>query len=121
MVTSVSPLRFTDAWTRQNARRLLNGEAVPALPEAGGVNAPAATVRADVMLVSGIERDARLSQDAAAASRGPNAHVVATTAGMMNRSRVRSKNGSRRTCMRIVIHLRALTLNPGLQGISGGL
>jgi hypothetical protein len=49
---------------RQNSGKSLSGIGVPRAP-AGGVNAPAATVSADVIVVSGSLSDPRLSQVAA--------------------------------------------------------
>src|SRR4029077_2129222 len=62
-----SLLGFTVAVTRQKAGRLANG--LPrAPPPVGAVNAPAATVLADVIVVFGNDREARLSHGTAAAA-----------------------------------------------------
>src|SRR5579862_4358566 len=72
------------AVTRQNAGRWAKREPeIPGPPSAlsgtGGVKAPAATSAADVILVLGKERWARLSQEAAVAGGLPNATVAAKT------------------------------------------
>src|SRR5207248_11189229 len=58
------------AATRQNAGSLLYSDAPAGDPVgSGGVNSPAPTVCAEVIVVFGCERDARLSQEAAFAGR----------------------------------------------------
>src|SRR5882672_10484704 len=65
ILMSESSVGLRVAWTRQNAGRVLN-EAAGTRPAPGGVKSPAATVFADAMLVRGIVREARLSQDTGA-------------------------------------------------------
>src|SRR2546426_12578878 len=68
ILISDSLVGFRVAVTRQKAGRFLNGAAAsprPPLP-AGGVKAPAATVAADVIVVLGNDREARLSHGTAA-------------------------------------------------------
>src|SRR5579863_3842094 len=63
---SESPEGASVAATRQKAGKAVNCEEAPAgRPGVGGVKAPAATVFADVIVVCGSLREARLSQDAA--------------------------------------------------------
>jgi hypothetical protein len=64
------------AATRQKAGRLLGETGDGMNPPAGIVNAPAATVCAKVMVVSGSARDARLSQVAAVASGAPESAIA---------------------------------------------
>src|SRR5262249_52358007 len=66
---AVSSGRFTSAATRQNAGRSANGDGPPAGPRcgAGGVNAPAGTSCAAMIVVCGNASDFKLSHDAAAA------------------------------------------------------
>src|SRR5882672_3016252 len=69
ILMSESPVGFRVAVTRQKAGRFLNGArgSPRPPPPGGGVNAPAATVAADVIVVFGKDSEARLSHDAAAA------------------------------------------------------
>ena len=72
------------AWTRQNAGRALNEGSGPR-PPPGGVKSPAATVFADaivmwgIVVVFGIEMEARLSQDAGALAAAAIAPVSVIT------------------------------------------
>src|SRR6266571_5360945 len=69
ILMSESLVGFRVAVTRQKAGRFLNGAPTSPRPPppAGGVNAPAPTVAADVIVVFGKDREARLSHDTAAA------------------------------------------------------
>src|SRR4029453_2699572 len=58
---------FSVASTRQNAGRSENGLPPPRPPRAGGVNPPAATEVAEVMVVSGSLREDSASHDCAKA------------------------------------------------------
>src|SRR5258708_2896444 len=67
ILMSESLVGLSVAVTRQNAGRFLNGAVGSPRPPppAGGVKAPAATVAAEVIVVFGNDREARLSHDAA--------------------------------------------------------
>src|SRR5712691_11589320 len=90
ILMSESSAGVSAAWTRQNAGRALNEGAGPR-PPPGGVKSPAATVFADaivregIVVVFGIEVEARLSQDtaepAAAAIAPVNAIATRTFTG----------------------------------------
>ena len=68
ILISESLVGFNVAFTRQKAGRSLNAAPCRPAPLAGGVNAPAATDSADVMVAFGPESEVKLSQDAAAAT-----------------------------------------------------
>src|SRR5262245_39078159 len=65
ILMSESGVGFTEAATRQNAGRSLNGAPPPRPPPPAGANAPAATDCASVIVVSGSFSEARLSHGAA--------------------------------------------------------
>src|ERR1700677_3137083 len=67
------------AATRQKAGRLLGETGDGMNPPPGMLNAPAATVCASVMVVSGSARDARLSQVAAVAWAAPERAIAVNT------------------------------------------
>src|ERR1700681_934635 len=69
------------AVTLQNARAALNvWAAAPAPPAGAGVNAPASTVRASVIVALGTVNDGRRSHDAVASSGSPVISAASTTA-----------------------------------------
>src|SRR3954465_15157442 len=92
--TSVSPARLIEPLTRQNAGRSLKAAAAPSPPRrgAGDVNAPASTSCADVTVVFGSDKEARLSQDAAACA-GARPEHQKTTAIPEARSSVFFRSG----------------------------
>src|SRR5438046_2705092 len=78
ILMSESLVGFSVAATRQNAGSALNAAPGPRPPRAaGGVNSPAPTGCASVMVVSGNASDARLSQVAAAAARAGTHRTIA--------------------------------------------
>jgi hypothetical protein len=79
ILISESLVGFKVAFTRQKAGRSLNAAPCRPAPPAGGVNAPAATDSADVMIAFGPESEVKLSQDAAAATPWPTTVIVNTT------------------------------------------
>src|SRR5215831_2665462 len=70
---------FSVAVTRQNAGTAANREPFVTAPAGvGGVNAPASTVLANVMVVFGSAREPRLSQVAAVTGDALNASITAS-------------------------------------------
>src|SRR5579871_3381986 len=89
ILMSESLLGLNVAVTRQNAGRLLSAAAAASPPPAG-LNAPAATDWADVIVAFFSETEAKPSHDAAAAATRPNTTIASRTYALLNMDRLLS-------------------------------